>query len=99
MERTPGALLSTREIVAGDRLRYSPSVRRLMGCPGRGSVPSLGRIDMHYCCNTVGWPSACTFIALTRAIASGPVRAGPLDREGFRGVKWQSGQTLERRRR
>src|SRR5580692_676610 len=54
MERTPGALFNTREMVAGDRLRYSPRVRRLMGCPGWGSAPDLARLAMHSFCNTPG---------------------------------------------
>jgi hypothetical protein len=39
--------------VAGERLRYSPSVRRLIGWPGRGADPVLVRLGMHPFCNTL----------------------------------------------
>src|SRR6266568_4424904 len=53
MDRTPGALFNTREIVAGERFKYSPNVRKLIGCPGSGVAPDLDRLTMHSCCNTV----------------------------------------------
>src|ERR1700733_4378784 len=52
MERTPGALFRTREMVAGERLRYPPRTRRLMGWPGCGSAPGLIRLGMHISFNT-----------------------------------------------
>src|SRR5581483_7933601 len=52
MDRTPGALLRTREMVAGERFRYSPRVRKLMGWPGGGSEPGLARLLMHSLCTT-----------------------------------------------
>src|SRR5215469_13131328 len=57
MERTPGALLSTSEMVAGDRFRYSPSVRRLMRCAGCASASPLARLSMHFFL-TFSWPDA-----------------------------------------
>ena len=54
IERTPGALFSTSEMVAGDRFRYSPRVRRLMGCPGFGSrLDFVVRLAIHICCSTL----------------------------------------------
>src|ERR1700677_4065976 len=66
MDRTPGALFSTNEMVAGERFRYSPSVRRLMVCPGCGSAPGLARLGMHNCCNILR--SLCTVISIVFAI-------------------------------
>ena len=48
-------------MVAGERLRYSPSVRRLMGWPGWGAVPGLVRLGMHSCFNTVEAGVCCVF--------------------------------------
>ena len=44
MARTPGASFSTSDIVAGDRFRYSPRMRKLIGCPGAGSGMDLIRL-------------------------------------------------------
>src|ERR1035438_9122097 len=73
MERTPGALFSTSEMVAGERFKYSPSVRRLMVCPGCGSVPGLARLGIHNCCNILRALCTVISIALTVRRRDGPV--------------------------
>src|SRR5579875_1467513 len=47
MARTPGASLSTSEIVAGERSRYSPRIRRLIGWPGVGSGLDFDRLAIY----------------------------------------------------